>query len=63
MSGARKRWKHGQGVYKRMLESTKNELVIESIRTGTCTESFFLGVMFSLLGRQDFHRYGTYRNS
>ncbi|XP_028405595.1 growth hormone-regulated TBC protein 1-A-like [Dendronephthya gigantea] len=33
VSGARKRWKHGRGVYKRMLESTKNEQVIESIRT------------------------------
>ncbi|CAB4003880.1 Hypothetical predicted protein [Paramuricea clavata] len=32
ISGARKRWKHGQGVYKRMLDSTKDAQVVESIK-------------------------------
>lgn len=34
VSGARKRWKHGQGVYKQMLEARKDSHVTESIKTG-----------------------------
>lgn len=34
MSGARKRWKRGQGVYGKMLASNKDVEVVDSIKTG-----------------------------